>query len=81
MRSVESLAQAAELLAQGRVDALVNDNIAVLDYLAASGSTDIKIAGDVEGESTRRRWPSARTTPSCVTRRMPRSPRWPRTAP
>ncbi|PUA79289.1 ABC transporter substrate-binding protein/permease [Nocardioides currus] len=52
VRSVESLAQAAELLEQGRVDALVNDNIAVLDYLAASGSTDVKIAGVVEGEET-----------------------------
>lgn len=52
VRSVESLAQAAELLEQGRVDALVNDNIAVLDYLAASGSSGVKIAGEVEGEST-----------------------------
>ena len=52
VRSVEGLAQAAELLAQGRVDAILNDNIAVLDYLAASGSTDVKIAGEVEGEST-----------------------------
>ncbi|QIG45842.1 ABC transporter substrate-binding protein/permease [Nocardioides anomalus] len=46
VRSVEGFAQAAELLAQGRVDAIVNDNIAVLDYLASNGSADIKIAGD-----------------------------------
>ena len=48
VRSVESLAQAAELLTQGRVDFLLNDNIAILDFLAASGSTDIKIAGDAD---------------------------------
>ncbi len=48
VRSVESLAQAAELLTQGRVDVILNDNIAILDFLAASGSTDIKIAGDAE---------------------------------
>ncbi len=46
VRTVESLAQAAELLTQGRVDVILNDNIAILDFLAASGSTDIKIAGD-----------------------------------
>ncbi|WP_248581787.1 ABC transporter substrate-binding protein/permease [Nocardioides sp. InS609-2] len=50
VRSVESLAQAAELLTQGRVDVIVNDNIAILDFLAASGSTDIKIAGDAGDE-------------------------------
>ena len=43
---VDGLDQAAALLAQGRVDATVNDNIAVLDYLATSGSTKIKIAGN-----------------------------------
>lgn len=50
VRSVESLAQAAELLSQGRVDVILNDNIAILDYLAASGDTDIKIAGDANAE-------------------------------
>ncbi len=48
VRSVESLAQGAELLTQGRVDVILNDNIAILDFLAASGSTDIKIAGDAD---------------------------------
>ncbi|WP_122817975.1 ABC transporter substrate-binding protein/permease [Nocardioides pantholopis] len=50
VQSVEGFAQTAELLAQGRVDATVNDNIAVLDYLASTGSDEIKIAGEIEGE-------------------------------
>ena len=50
VRSVEGFAQAAELLVQGRVDAIVNDNIAVLDYLASTGSKDIKITGDAGDE-------------------------------
>jgi len=50
VQSVEGFAPAAELLVQGRVDAIVNDNIAVLDYLASTGSTDIKIAGDAGAE-------------------------------
>lgn len=47
---VDQFAQTAALLAQGRVDATVNDNIAVLDYLATSGTTKIKIAGDAGSE-------------------------------
>lgn len=43
--NVDQFSQAATLLAQGRVDAVVNDNIAVLDYLKTSGSDDVKIAG------------------------------------
>ncbi len=50
VKSVEGFAQAAELLRQGRVDAIVNDNIAVLDYLASTGSKDIKITGDAGDE-------------------------------
>jgi len=50
VQSVEGFAQAAALLAQGRVDAIVNDNIAVLDYLASTGSDDIKITGDASDE-------------------------------
>lgn len=53
VQSVEGFAQAAELLVQGRVDAIVNDNIAVLDYLASTGSTDIQIAGDAGDEISR----------------------------
>ncbi len=51
IEAVDGFAQAAKLLEQGRVDAAVNDNIAVLDYLATSGSKKIKIAGEA-GEST-----------------------------
>ncbi|MCA1982219.1 ABC transporter substrate-binding protein/permease [Nocardioides nematodiphilus] len=47
---VDQFSQTAALLAQGRVDATINDNIAVLDYLATSGSTKIKIAGDAGDE-------------------------------
>ena len=36
VKSVEDFAQAVALLTQGRVDAIVNDNIAVLDYLAST---------------------------------------------
>ncbi len=50
VKSVEGFAEAAELLKQGRVDAIVNDNIAVLDYLASTGSKDVKIAGDAGDE-------------------------------
>lgn len=46
VEAVEGFAQAAALLAQGRVDAIVNDNIAVLDYLASTGSKDVEIAGN-----------------------------------
>ncbi len=51
VEAVEGFAQAAALLTQGRVDAIVNDNIAVLDYLASTGSTDVEIAGNA-GEET-----------------------------
>jgi cystine transport system permease protein len=50
VRSVDQFAQAAELLVQGRVDVIVNDNIAVLDYLASTGSDEIKIAGEAGDE-------------------------------
>ncbi|WP_182525148.1 ABC transporter substrate-binding protein/permease [Nocardioides dongkuii] len=50
VQSVEGFAPAVELLVQGRVDAIVNDNIAVLDYLASTGSDEIEIAGEAGGE-------------------------------
>jgi cystine transport system permease protein len=50
VRSVEGFAQAAELLVQGRIDVVVNDNIAVLDYLASTGSDEIKIVGEAGDE-------------------------------
>lgn len=42
---VQDFGPGVELLIQGRVDAIVNDNIAVLDYIATSGTDEIKIAG------------------------------------
>ena len=53
VQSVEGFAQAAALLKQGRVDAIVNDNIAVLDYLASTKSTDVRIAGNAGNEISR----------------------------
>ena len=50
VQSVEGFAQAAALLKQGRVDAIVNDNIAVLDYLASTKTTDVRISGNAGSE-------------------------------
>lgn len=47
---VQDFGPAVELLIQGRVDAIVNDNIAVLDYLATSGTDEVKIAGNAGNE-------------------------------
>ncbi len=53
VENVDQFAQAADLVDRGRVDAIVNDNIAVLDYLAASGSDDIEIVADAGDEVSR----------------------------
>ena len=45
VESVEGFTQAIKLLNQGRVDAVVNDSIAVYAYLAQTGDTSVKIAG------------------------------------
>ncbi len=50
VQTVEGFAQSAALVRQGRVDATVNDNLAVLDYLASTGSKDVKIAGNAGSE-------------------------------
>ena len=47
---VQDFGPGVELVVQGRVDAIVNDNIAVLDYLASTGSTDVEIAGNAGEE-------------------------------
>lgn len=47
---VQDFGPGVELLIQGRVDAIVNDNIAVLDYLATSGTDEVKIAGTAGDE-------------------------------
>jgi cystine transport system permease protein len=48
---VQDFGPGVQLLIQGRVDAIVNDNIAVLDYLATSGTDQVKIAGDAGDET------------------------------
>jgi len=50
VEGVEGFAQAAALVSQGRVDAIVNDNIAVLDYLNTTRSDKIEIAGNAGDE-------------------------------
>lgn len=50
VEGVEGFAQAAALVAQGRVDALINDNLAALDYLNTTGSDAIEISGTVGDE-------------------------------
>ncbi len=50
IQNVEQFSQAAELLVQGRVDVIVNDNIAVLDYIATTGTDKIKISGTAGDE-------------------------------
>lgn len=51
VKYVQDFGPGVELLTQGRVDAIVNDNIAVLDYLATSGTDEVKIAGDAGDET------------------------------
>ncbi|MEJ7634912.1 ABC transporter substrate-binding protein/permease [Aeromicrobium sp.] len=48
--AVEGFSQAASLVVQGRADLLINDNIAVLDYLNTTGSDDIEIVGNAGDE-------------------------------
>ncbi len=50
VKYVQDFGPGVELVAQGWVDAIVNDNIAVLDYLATSGDDRVKIAGDAGDE-------------------------------
>ena len=50
VEGVEGFAPAAALVSQGRVDAIVNDNIAVLDYLNTTGSDQIEIVGNAGDE-------------------------------
>lgn len=52
VQAVEGFAQAAALLSQGRVDAIVNDNIAVLDYQASTGSKDVEVAGNAGNQTS-----------------------------
>ncbi|AGB26248.1 amino acid ABC transporter substrate-binding protein, PAAT family [Mycobacterium sp. JS623] len=51
VETVEGFTQAIKLLNQGRVDVVVNDSIAVYAYLAETGDTSVKIAGNVGEKS------------------------------
>lgn len=51
VESVEAFPQAIALVKQGRVDAVINDKLAVLEYLASSKDTEVKIVASA-GEKT-----------------------------
>ncbi|MDT5267409.1 MAG: L-cystine transport system substrate-binding protein tcyB, yecS [Mycobacterium sp.] len=51
VESVDGFAQAIKLLNQGRVDIVVNDSIAVYQYLAETGDTTVKIAAETDEKS------------------------------
>ena len=51
VESVDGFAQAIKLLNQGRVDVVVNDSIAVYQYLAETGDTTVKIAAQTDEKS------------------------------
>lgn len=51
VEAVEGFTQAIKLLNQGRVQALVNDSIAVYAYLAETGDTSVKIAAETGEKS------------------------------
>ena len=51
VESVEGFTQAVTLLKQGRVDATVNDSLAVLDYQKSTKDKSIKIAGTTGDKS------------------------------
>ncbi|WP_456299318.1 ABC transporter permease subunit [Mycolicibacterium arenosum] len=51
VEGVEGFAQAITLLNQGRIDATVNDSIAVYAYLAETGDTSVKIAAQTGEKS------------------------------
>src|SRR5262249_12364117 len=51
VEAVEGFTQAIKLLNHGRVDVVVNDSIAVYAYLAETGDTSVKIAGNIGEKS------------------------------
>jgi len=51
VEAVEGFAQAITLLNQGRIDATVNDSIAVYAYLAETGDKSVKIAAKTDEKS------------------------------
>ncbi len=51
VEAVEGFVQAVQLLKNGRVDATVNDNLAVAEYTKKTGDTSVRIAGRTGSES------------------------------
>ncbi|MFC8047287.1 amino acid ABC transporter substrate-binding protein [Nocardia sp. NPDC057353] len=51
VEAVEGFVQAVQLLKNGRVDATVNDNLAVAEYTTRTGDTGVKVAAET-GSST-----------------------------
>nr|WP_040777284.1 amino acid ABC transporter substrate-binding protein [Nocardia pneumoniae] len=51
VEAVEGFVQAIQLLKNGRVDATVNDNLAVAEYTKKTGDSSVKIAGKTGAES------------------------------
>lgn len=52
VEGVEAFPQAITLVKQGRVDAVINDKLAVLEYLASTGDKGVKIVGTA-GDQTK----------------------------
>lgn len=50
LEAVEGFAQAITLVKQGRVDATINDSLAVLQYFKTTNDTGVKIAGSAGGD-------------------------------
>ena len=48
VEAVEGFTQAVALVRQGRVDAIVNDRLAALDYLESTGDESVKIAASTD---------------------------------
>ncbi|WP_082399625.1 ABC transporter permease subunit [Gordonia phthalatica] len=62
VETVEGFSQAITLLKQGRVDATVNDSIAVHAYLAETGDTSVKITGKT-GETSEQAFAARKGSP------------------
>lgn len=53
LEAVEGFAQAITLVKQGRVDATINDSLAVLQYFKTTNDTGVKIAAEAGGDVSR----------------------------
>lgn len=62
VEAVEGFVQAVQLLKNGRVDATVNDNLAVAEYTTRTGDTGIRIAAET-GSSTEQAFATRKDDP------------------